>query len=485
MSSPRVRQVLSSLSPSEVKALKKCLPADMAPMPDVTTSRYPTAILAAFPKPTAYADLGNLAEALLKLPAGTATVEACVGNMDAADAEAAPKVRKSKTTTDFLTHITETRRRLELTFATGDTPVYEPEVGDAATLVGHPDIVAGSKIYEVKLTGQLKQNWQSFLFQVFAYAALVPTATDVYLVLPLQEHVWHHDVRGWTQRGAFLAILQAVAGRLSGHTHTGGVSAADTNEAESIIREFRIGSHQSRDKSLVGTIKKLRPGVPAQIFLSSPQSSQIRIAEEELTATRAAIEATGAHLFVHAPYVINLAAVPEGDYQVVCLQKTCAAATAMGALGVVVHVGKHTTQDPTVALQNMRDNIAKILPHATAECPLLLETPAGQGTEMLRSYEEFVGFVQSFQSARFRICMDTCHVFACGHDPVAFTEKALAEPPIDDHRLLTLVHFNDSQDVCGACKDRHTLVGTGQIGAAPLRKVAELCLASGVPCVIE
>jgi deoxyribonuclease-4 len=153
----------------------------------------------------------------------------------------------------------------------------------------------------------------------------------------------------------------------------------------------------------------------------------------------------------------------------------------IGAKGVVVHVGKHTTQTMEAAMAAMRANVAAVLPSATAECPLLLETPAGQGTEMLRSYEEFVGFVKSFANPAFRLCVDTCHVFACGHQPKEYLERLVAE----DRNLLTLVHFNDSKDVCGACKDRHAFAGTGMIGAKTMNAIAELCRTHKIPAVIE
>ena len=60
---------------------------------------------------------------------------------------------------------------------------------------------------------------------------------------------------------------------------------------------------------------------------------------------------------------------------------------------------------------------------------------------------------------RLRMCLDTCHVYACGHDPVTYMETVSETPD-----LLRLVHFNDSMEACGACKDRHAFIGTGKIG---------------------
>jgi deoxyribonuclease-4 len=123
----------------------------------------------------------------------------------------------------------------------------------------------------------------------------------------------------------------------------------------------------------------------------------------------------------------------------------------------------------------------RAIPHATETCPILLETPAGQGTEVLTDFDEFLDFVTSFKDPRLRICVDTCHVFATGYEPKDYAEGILIRRP----DLLTLVHFNDSSTPCGSCVDRHAFIGTGDIGLAKLTEIAELCTKYKVPMVIE
>ena len=153
----------------------------------------------------------------------------------------------------------------------------------------------------------------------------------------------------------------------------------------------------------------------------------------------------------------------------------------MGASGVVVHVGKSATTGADAGLANQRRNLQLAASYATAECPLLLETPAGQGTETLRSWEEFFGLLLEINDPRLRACVDTCHVFACGHDPVVYVQRALAECP----GMVKLIHYNDSEGVRGSCVDRHALVGGGHIGMKPMGAIAEAAWAANVPCVIE
>ena len=130
----------------------------------------------------------------------------------------------------------------------------------------------------------------------------------------------------------------------------------------------------------------------------------------------------------------------------------------------------------------MRTNLLKAMEHATPACPVLLETPAGQGTETLTTYTEFVDFVASFASDRLAICVDTCHVFATGQDPLKYITDLLASPSAP---LLRLIHFNDSSGCCGSCVDRHAFIGTGEIGLAKLTEVAKVCFAAAVPMLVE
>jgi deoxyribonuclease-4 len=119
--------------------------------------------------------------------------------------------------------------------------------------------------------------------------------------------------------------------------------------------------------------------------------------------------------------------------------------------------------------------------HATPECPILLETPAGQGSETLTTYTEFVEFVLLFKDPRLRVCVDTCHVFACGYQPIDYLKRITKY----NKKLLKLVHYNDSATPCGSCLDRHAFMGTGHVGIDQMLEIAKLCHANQMPMVIE
>ena len=118
---------------------------------------------------------------------------------------------------------------------------------------------------------------------------------------------------------------------------------------------------------------------------------------------------------------------------------------------------------------------------ATAACPILLETPAGQGTELLRTWDEFFGFVRGIADPRLQVCIDTCHVFATGADPAEYLGRAVREAS----GVVRLVHFNDSKGARGSCVDRHAPPGEGEIGLVKMAEIAAIAAAGDIPCVYE
>ena len=503
----RVRYVLDNMHGATRAALRRLLPVEDATTPPASleTARYPSALIAFFPAPYKYACLGFLAEHMLLMTADAivpAALESAVQHAAACcgttvDMSTFPKVLKSKTTQPFLDLLVRTRGILD-THVRGELGGESQVTGK--NICGHPDARTADQIFEIKLTGELKKNWPYFLCQLFAYAALEPSATDVYLVLPLQAAVVHFDVRAWTNRAKFLQKLEDAAGKLCAAPTAAagagaGASAADAAVASfaaqlaglDVVARFKIGSHMPKYPTLLETVKGLPRDHPSQIFVGPPQNARCNVKDSDVAAAAAWIATHSLQVYIHAPYIINLAnpelvaAAAEDHWAIKLLKKNLEVGAALGCKGVVVHVGKHTTFAPTAALDVMRASLPRVLEAATPACPLLLETPAGQGTELLKGQAEFIDFVQSFDTPLLRTCLDTCHVFACGHKPLEFVEALLATDP----DLLRLVHFNDSMDICGACKDRHAFVGTGNIGVEVLTAVAARCEAARIPMVVE
>lgn len=242
---------------------------------------------------------------------------------------------------------------------------------------------------------------------------------------------------------------------------------------------YNIGCHISKQPTILDTLKGFpKKETPYQIFLNGPQNSRISVKEDDIVKSREYVDEYNLNVYIHAPYILNLATeFKEGEWQYTLFKRYLEVGSAIGAKGVVIHVAKHTKQTYLSAIETMRRNLETFKQFASIKCPILLETPAGQGTETLKDIHEFYGFVSAFQDERIRICLDTCHVFACGHDPIKCLHVVLP--------LLTLVHYNDSQDCCGSCLDRHAYIGSGKIGLYKMTEIAHFCKTNNIPMVIE
>jgi deoxyribonuclease-4 len=476
----RVRHLLSLMDSTARASLKKLLPKKLV-MPDVATTKYPAAVLSILPKDESYSLLGCIAEDLLRLSPSQITVdslhEAIQKNYPDYSAVAKAKVTKSKTTQPFLDHIITTRTKLDAVVK--GTLVFDTVVKYEG-VEGHPDAQTEKQIFEVKLTGMLKKNWVDFLFQVFAYAALHEPATDIYLVLPLQDTVWHAPVNTWANRKAYRDFLNNLS-----KAHQEPTAEASPIPGILLQESHSIGCHVQKLKTVALTLSGLQTvnHKPYQMFLTGPQNTKIVMKDEDIAAASSVQQSANVRMYVHSPYIINLCHEPgtKENYGVVCLQKNLQYANAMGLKGVVVHVGKSTDMPLSTALDYMRRNLVMAMEAATDNCPILLETPAGQGTETLTTYDNFVAFVQSFNSPKLRICVDTCHVFATGQNPFDYIKKITTSDPA----LLKLVHFNDSATPCGSCLDRHAFIGTGKIGYAALKEIADYCMERHIPMLVE
>ncbi|MEV2249085.1 deoxyribonuclease IV [Streptomyces sp. NPDC050147] len=209
---------------------------------------------------------------------------------------------------------------------------------------------------------------------------------------------------------------------------------------------------------------------------------------------RAACAAEGIPAYVHAPYLINFGSHTEATVEksVESLRHSLRRARAIGALGVVVHTGSATGgRDRAVALKQVRDRMLPLLDELTHDDDpfLLLESTAGQGFSLCSRTWDFGPYFEALDAhPKLGICLDTCHIFAAGHDlagPGGMKQTLdLLVDTVGEGRLK-LVHANDSKDVAGAHKDRHENIGTGHIGEEPFRELMLHPATENVPLVIE
>lgn len=227
---------------------------------------------------------------------------------------------------------------------------------------------------------------------------------------------------------------------------------------------------------------------PAQIFTGSTKMWKRPIVDEkDITVTKQYIADNNIKLFIHSIYLINLSRPKEEIVKAKeCLIYDLKLGEQLGCKGVVVHVGKALKMGTTLALKNMYDNILEIMSEISEDCPLLIETPAGQGTEVLTKINEFMDFYEKFteeERLRVKICIDTCHVFAAQKEIKPSEYLVQFYSKYSD--ALVLVHYNDSKCEHGSCKDRHEYPGEGYIGKEEMGNILLWCESKGIPMVIE
>ncbi|WP_344102922.1 deoxyribonuclease IV [Myceligenerans crystallogenes] len=242
----------------------------------------------------------------------------------------------------------------------------------------------------------------------------------------------------------------------------------------------KIGAHVEL-AGAVAAAKELAAD-QVQVFLSNPQQWKVGDLPYEggVDRFRADVAEAGLDVYVHAPYVINVAStnnrirIPSRKL----LQTTMDRAAEVGALGVVVHGGHVGEKDePAKGFDNWR----KAIDALETDVPVLIENTAGGDHSMTRRLERieqlWAAIQQADGAAKVGFCLDTCHAWAGGLD----LGEAAAQVRAITGRI-DLVHANDSRDAAGSGADRHTNFGQGQI---PEAELVAVIAAAGAPVICE
>lgn len=227
-----------------------------------------------------------------------------------------------------------------------------------------------------------------------------------------------------------------------------------------------------------------------QLFLSNPRGwSRSPGAEEEDARFR---DRTDLAVFVHAPYLVNPASPRPGvaEKSRASIAHALRRGGEIGARGVVVHTGSTVQGSRSEGLARVREMLLPLLDSAEENGPdLLLEPMAGQGSTLCSALPELVPYLDAVEwHPRARVCLDTAHLFAAGHD---ISTRAGMRAVLDTFAAsagaerLGLVHANDSASTLGSAKDRHANLGAGHIGAGPFAALFEHPACAGVPVVVE
>jgi deoxyribonuclease-4 len=196
---------------------------------------------------------------------------------------------------------------------------------------------------------------------------------------------------------------------------------------------------------------------------------------------------------VHAPYLVNFGSPTEATLRrsVEAVAHAMRRGIAIGAKGVVVHAGSAVAgAHRDVAMKQLRTHLLPLLDEADPDGPkLLVEPTAGGGEALCATVEQLEPwFAELDAHAMLGVCLDTCHLFAAGHDLAA---PGGAKKTLDllvrtvGRGRLGLVHANDSKDPLGSGRDRHAPIGDGQIGKDMFAELFRHPATRGVPVVVE
>lgn len=241
---------------------------------------------------------------------------------------------------------------------------------------------------------------------------------------------------------------------------------------------LHIGCHLSSSKGFLAMGKTaLSIGADTfQFFTRNPRGGKAKAVKPEDAAALNALmqEHCFAPILAHAPYTMNPCAadakllefaqmVMEGDLQLL---------EYVPGNMYNFHPGSHVKQGAELGIEKIAALLNRVL-HKELHTTVLLETMAGKGTEVGRSFEELAAILSRVQlQEKMGVCLDTCHVFDGGYDIVHDLDGVLEQfDKLIGLERLKAVHLNDSLNICGSHKDRHACIGAGNIGLEALTAV--------------
>ncbi len=258
---------------------------------------------------------------------------------------------------------------------------------------------------------------------------------------------------------------------------------------------LKIGSHGGMNgkKMMLGSVEEALSynANTFMLYTGAPQNTKRKeISELNIEAAQALMKDNGITEFiVHAPYIINLAnTVKPETYELAVrfLRLELDRASAMGSRILVVHPGAHVGAGTEAGIASVAKGLNEVLTD-DSDCLIALETMAGKGSEIGRTFEELARIYDSVaKKDRLRICFDTCHTHDSGYDIINDPEGVFARfDQILGKDQIAVFHINDSKNPCGSAKDRHENLGKGCIGFDALNRIVHHPDFQDVPKILE
>ena len=213
-------------------------------------------------------------------------------------------------------------------------------------------------------------------------------------------------------------------------------------------------------------------------FTRNPRGGTVReLDPDDVAALRGILdEHAFGPLVAHAPYTYNPCSAKERarEFALEAMAEDLERMEALPGNLYNFHPGAHVGQGPDAGIEMIVDVLTRVM-FEGQRTTVLLETMAGKGTEVGRSFEELAAIIDGVARTapaladNLGVCLDTCHVSDAGYDLIGDLDGVLAEfDRVVGLSRLRAVHVNDSKNPCGARKDRHARIGEGYLGSAEL-----------------
>lgn len=261
-----------------------------------------------------------------------------------------------------------------------------------------------------------------------------------------------------------------------------------------------IGSHVSITGGLLGAAKEAASygANTFMIYTGAPQNTRrLPLERLKIEEGRAFMEKNGiSDIVVHAPYIINLASCKNETFSLATdfLRLELERTDAVGSKYLVLHPGSFTEMDLDYGINRIIEGINSALDDGT-KAFICLETMAGKGSEVGRSFEELARVIDGVKHKdRMKVCFDTCHAHDSGYDIIDDLDGVMREfDKIIGLDLLRVFHINGSLNARGAKKDRHANIGAGRdnprggdnIGFDAIYRIVHSKYTDGRPMILE
>lgn len=252
-----------------------------------------------------------------------------------------------------------------------------------------------------------------------------------------------------------------------------------------------LGCHLSASAgylAMVETAKSIGANTFA-FFTRNPRGSQAKKEDPEdcAKAVEALKEAKFGKLVAHGAYTMNLCNA-DADARAFAASVLFDDLRRMAALPdnyYNFHPGSHVGQGVDVGIRYICDALKKAL-EPDYPVTVLLETMAGKGSEVGGNFAELRQIIDDVGSEKVGVCLDTCHIFDGGYDIVNDLDGVLREfDEIVGIDKLKALHLNDSKNVFGSHKDRHTCIGEGNLGIDTFRAIVNHPMLKDKPMILE